>query len=77
MASFCLRYGRLGQLSSQLQQIYRSGLGIAIVACRSSIMNYLIKAKMLSDSGTPLVNQKIFLHYFFTERLQQHMEKLR
>ncbi|USB34955.1 PLP-dependent aminotransferase family protein [Paenibacillus sp. YPG26] len=53
------------------------GLGIAIVACRPSIMNYLIKAKLLSDSGTPLVNQKIFLHYFFSERLQQHMEKLR
>lgn len=40
-------------------------------------MNYLIKAKLLSNSGTPLVNQKIFLHYFFSERLQQHMEKLR
>ena len=53
------------------------GLGIAIVACRPSIMNYLIKAKLLSDSGTPLVNQKIFLHYFFSERLQQHMKKLR
>ncbi len=29
-------------------------LGIAIVACRPSIMNYLIKAKLLSDSGTPV-----------------------
>lgn len=53
------------------------GLSIAMVACRQGIMNYLIKAKSLSDNGTPLLNQKIFLHYFFSERMQQHMEKLR
>ncbi len=53
------------------------GLSIAIIACRPSIMKVLIKAKSLSDSGTPLLNQKIFLHYFFSERMQQHLEKLR
>ncbi|MGE8203620.1 PLP-dependent aminotransferase family protein [Heyndrickxia sp. NPDC080065] len=53
------------------------GLSIAAVACRPSIMKYVLKAKSLSDSGTPLLNQKIFLHYFFSERLQQHLEKLR
>lgn len=53
------------------------GLSIAMVACRPGIMNYLLKAKSLSDSGTPLLNQKIFLHYFFSERMQQHLEKLR
>ncbi|MGG1661616.1 PLP-dependent aminotransferase family protein [Brevibacillus sp. NRS-1366] len=53
------------------------GLGIATVACRPSLMKYLIKAKSLSDSGAPLLNQKIFLHYFFSERLQQHLVKLR
>ncbi|WP_018758050.1 PLP-dependent aminotransferase family protein [Paenibacillus terrigena] len=53
------------------------GLSIAMVACRPSIMTYLVKAKSLSDSGTPLLNQKIFLHYFFSERMQQHLEKLR
>lgn len=53
------------------------GLSIATVACRPSIMKYLIKAKSLSDSGTPLLNQKIFLHYFFSDRMQQHLVKLR
>ncbi|MEK5389605.1 PLP-dependent aminotransferase family protein [Margalitia sp. FSL K6-0131] len=53
------------------------GLSIAAVACRPSVMEYLLKTKSLSDSGTPLLNQKIFLHYFFSERLQKHVEKLR
>lgn len=53
------------------------GLSIAAVACRPAYMDYLIKAKSLSDSGAPLLNQKIFLHYFFTERMQQHLAKLR
>jgi len=53
------------------------GLSIAAVACRPSIMKYLLNTKSLSDSGTPLLNQKIFLHYFFSERLQKHVEKLR
>ncbi|WP_170318613.1 MULTISPECIES: PLP-dependent aminotransferase family protein [unclassified Paenibacillus] len=53
------------------------GLSIAAVACRPSFMNYLIRAKSLSDSGAPLLNQKIFLHYFFSERMQQHLAKLR
>lgn len=53
------------------------GLSIAMVACRPGLMNYLVKAKSLSDSGTPLLNQKIFLHYFFSERMQLHLEKLR
>ncbi|MFM1652916.1 PLP-dependent aminotransferase family protein [Brevibacillus sp. B_LB10_24] len=53
------------------------GLSIATVACRPSLMKLLLKAKSLSDSGAPLLNQKIFLHYFFSERLQQHLAKLR
>lgn len=53
------------------------GLSIAMIACRPSLMKYFVKAKSLSDSGTPLLNQKIFLHYFFSERMQQHVEKLR
>jgi len=53
------------------------GLSIAMVACRPTFMKWMIKAKSLSDSGTPLLNQKIFLHYFFSERLQQHLVKLR
>lgn len=53
------------------------GLGIATLACRPSFMKYFIRAKSLSDSGAPLLNQKIFLHYFFSERMQQHLAKLR
>lgn len=53
------------------------GLGIGTIACRPSLMAYLLSAKALSDSGTPLLNQKIFLHYFFSERMQQHLQKLR
>ncbi|MED4783516.1 PLP-dependent aminotransferase family protein [Brevibacillus choshinensis] len=53
------------------------GLSIAIVACRPSVMKLLVRAKSLADSGTPHLNQKIFLHYFFSARMQQHLEKLR
>lgn len=53
------------------------GLRIAVVASHPEIMKTLIKAKSLADNGTPLLNQKIFLHYFSSERLQQHLEKLR
>lgn len=53
------------------------GLRIAAVACRPPLMQHLLTAKSLADNGTPLLNQKIFLHYFTSERLQQHLEKLR
>ncbi|MGM0881653.1 MAG: PLP-dependent aminotransferase family protein [Bacillota bacterium] len=53
------------------------GLRIAVVASRSPLMKSLVTAKSLSDNGSPLVNQKIFLHYFSSLRLQQHLEKLR
>lgn len=53
------------------------GLRIAAICSRPSIMKHLFTVKSLADNGTPLINQKIFLHYFTSERLQQHMEKLR
>lgn len=53
------------------------GLRIAAVACRPPLMQHLLTAKSLTDNGTPLLNQKIFLHYFTSPRLQQHLEKLR
>ncbi|MFD2372015.1 PLP-dependent aminotransferase family protein [Brevibacillus sp. GCM10020057] len=53
------------------------GLSIGTVACRPAIMKLLVRAKSLTDSGAPLLNQKIFLHYFFSRRLQQHLDKLR
>lgn len=53
------------------------GLRIAAVICQSSLMNSLLTVKSLSDNGSPLLNQKIFLHYFSSLRLQQHLEKIR
>ncbi len=53
------------------------GLRIAAVTCRPFMMKVLLKAKSLSDNGSPLLNQKIFLHYFSSSRLQQHLAKLR
>lgn len=53
------------------------GLRIAAVVSRPPLMRSLLTAKSLSDNGTPLLNQKIFLHYFSSARLQQHLEKLR
>ncbi|MDB4867080.1 MAG: GntR family transcriptional regulator, partial [Cohnella sp.] len=53
------------------------GLRICAVIGRRSVIDPLITAKSLADNGTPLVNQKIFLHYFLSERMQMHLEKLR
>lgn len=53
------------------------GLRICAVACRYPFMERLISAKSLMDNGTPLLNQKIFLHYYTSQRLQQHLGKLR
>ncbi|TFE28623.1 PLP-dependent aminotransferase family protein [Cohnella luojiensis] len=53
------------------------GLRICAVAARQAVLQPLITAKSLADNGTPLVNQKIFLHYFESERMRQHIEKLR
>lgn len=53
------------------------GLRICAVIGRRSVIEPLLIAKSLADNGTPLLNQKIFLHYFKSERMQQHLEKLR
>lgn len=53
------------------------GLRICAVLGRPPVMKPLLIAKSLADNGTPLVNQKIFLHYFGSERMRQHLEKLR
>ncbi|MHA6534310.1 aminotransferase-like domain-containing protein [Paenibacillus sp. BAC0078] len=53
------------------------GLRICAVGCRYPFMERLITAKSLADNGTPILNQKIFLHYYTTPRLQQHLGKLR
>ncbi|WP_347815194.1 hypothetical protein [Rossellomorea sp. DA94] len=36
-----------------------------------------ITAKSLADNGSPLINQKLFLHYFFSYPMQHHLGKLR
>ncbi|WP_102346306.1 aminotransferase-like domain-containing protein [Bacillus sp. Marseille-P3661] len=53
------------------------GLRVAAIICQSSLMKSLISVKALTDNGSPLLNQKIFLHYFSSPRLQQHLDKLR
>jgi GntR family transcriptional regulator, regulator for abcA and norABC len=53
------------------------GLRVATIICHPSLMKSLISVKALTDNGSPLLNQKIFLHYFSSPRLQQHVEKLR
>jgi GntR family transcriptional regulator, regulator for abcA and norABC len=53
------------------------GLRIAAVASRHPLMKSLLTAKSLTDNGSPLLNQKMFLHYFTSQRMQQHLEKLR
>ncbi|HYK73959.1 MAG TPA: PLP-dependent aminotransferase family protein [Pseudoneobacillus sp.] len=53
------------------------GLRICAIACRPAIMKHLLIAKSLADNGSPLLNQKIFHHYFFSERMQKHLDKPR
>ncbi|MBU5210703.1 aminotransferase-like domain-containing protein [Heyndrickxia oleronia] len=53
------------------------GLRIAAIICHSSLLQSLMIVKSLTDNGSPLLNQKIFLHYFSSKRMQQHLEKLR
>lgn len=62
---------------SSFSKYVAPGLRICAVACRYPFMERLITAKSLSDNGTPLLNQKIFLHYYTSPRLQQHIGKLR
>lgn len=62
---------------SSFSKYVAPGLRICAVACRYPFMEQLIKAKSLADNGTPQLNQKIFLHYYTSPRLQQHLGKLR
>lgn len=62
---------------SSFSKYVAPGLRICAVACRYPFMERLIAAKSLADNGTPLLNQKIFLHYYTSPRLQQHLGKLR
>ncbi|QYK66233.1 PLP-dependent aminotransferase family protein [Paenibacillus sp. S02] len=52
------------------------GLRIAAVTCRPQLMNSLLNIKALVDNGSPLLNQKLFLQYFQSPRMQQHIKKL-
>ncbi|OAB39346.1 GntR family transcriptional regulator [Paenibacillus macquariensis subsp. defensor] len=62
---------------SSFSKYIAPGLRICAVACRHPFMEQLIMAKSLADNGTPQLNQKIFLHYYTSPRLQRHLDKLR
>nr|WP_319633407.1 PLP-dependent aminotransferase family protein [Paenibacillus psychroresistens] len=62
---------------SSFSKYIAPGLRVAVIAARSSIMKSLMPVKALLDNGSPLLNQKIFLLYFFSKRLQEHVAKLR
>lgn len=53
------------------------GLRVAAMLCPPALRQSLITVKSLADNGSPLLNQKIFLHFFHSERMQQHFSKLR
>lgn len=53
------------------------GLRISLLAARPELMDSIMAVKALADNGTPLLTQKIFQHYFFSARLQEHVAKLR
>ncbi|MEW4371950.1 PLP-dependent aminotransferase family protein [Paenibacillus kandeliae] len=53
------------------------GLRIACIAARQPWFKALLSAKSLVDGGTPLLNQKVFLHYFMSDRLHRHLDTLR
>lgn len=53
------------------------GLRVAAVICPPALKKSLVSVKTLADNGSPLLNQKIFLHFFHSERMQQHFSKLR
>ncbi len=53
------------------------GLRIACIAARQPWMQMLLSCKSVTDGGTPLLNQKVFLHYFMSDRLHRHLDKLR
>ncbi|WP_410768091.1 PLP-dependent aminotransferase family protein [Fontibacillus sp. BL9] len=53
------------------------GLRVAFLSARPPLMSSLVPMKALTDHGSPLLGQKIFQHYFFSDRLQEHIAKLR
>lgn len=53
------------------------GLRIAILICRPDLMPLLHAVKALADNGSPLLNQKLFLQYVQSPRMEQHLSKLR
>ncbi|WP_136605260.1 PLP-dependent aminotransferase family protein [Paenibacillus dokdonensis] len=62
---------------SSFSKYVAPGLRICTIVGRNLVIEPLITLKSLVDNGSPLVNQKLFLHYFGSERMQQHLHKLR
>ncbi|MDO3408566.1 PLP-dependent aminotransferase family protein [Saccharibacillus sp. CPCC 101409] len=53
------------------------GLRVGCAAAPAHLMRKLLEAKARSGGGTPLLNQKVFVHHFRSERSRQHLHKLR
>ncbi|GIP26726.1 GntR family transcriptional regulator [Paenibacillus sp. J23TS9] len=62
---------------SSFSKYVAPGLRVCAIVGRNIVIEPLITLKSLVDNGSPLVNQKLFLHYFGSERMQQHLHKLR
>lgn len=53
------------------------GLRIGLLYAQGSVFDWLYAVKALMDIGSPLLTQKAVLAFLRTERMKQHMEKLR
>ncbi|OXM17535.1 GntR family transcriptional regulator [Paenibacillus herberti] len=53
------------------------GLRMSMLIARPSVMEAIRPIKALADAGTPVLAQKIFHSFFFSHRMQEHIEKLR
>ncbi len=53
------------------------GLRIAALVAEGPVFDWLYAAKALMDIGSPLITQKAILPFLRTERMKNHLEKLR
>lgn len=53
------------------------GLRISVMMARGDRIAKVLRIKVMTDNGSPLFNQVVFRHIFFTDRMQGHIAKLR
>ena len=58
-------------------KILSPGCRIAAIAADSSFFNRLVASKSVADLGSPLITQKIILPLLRSQRMKQHIQKLR